>query len=119
MKQRNIISLLRKEFGHHEVTVFSASTKNRAGVLDCEIAYRGGSIWIEIKINNDTLKPTQLKFMERHNDSSFCLHYYDFYYSCKNFFILYKYDLTTNMKKIIEQNSNFDNIIHYMLLTII
>jgi len=78
MKQRNIISLLRKEFGHHEVTVFSASTKNRAGVLDCEIAYRGQSFWVEIKIGKDKLSELQRKFIERHHHNSMCLFYVDY-----------------------------------------
>jgi len=76
MKQSDIIKLLRKEFGHHEVAVFTASAKNAAGILDCEIAYKGLSFWAEIKIDGDTLKPTQKRFIERHYLSSFCIHYY-------------------------------------------
>ena len=75
MKQSTIVSLLRKEFGHHEVTVFSASAKNRAGVLDCEIAYRGQSFWVEIKIDRDKLRSSQSKFIERHYNNSTVLHF--------------------------------------------
>src|SRR4030043_2007131 len=77
MKQSDIVKLLRKEFGLHEVTVFSASAKNRAGVLDCEIAYRGQSFWVEIKIGNDKLSLLQKSFMKRHYKRAMALTFGD------------------------------------------
>jgi len=73
MKQKDIVALLRKEFGHHEVTVFTASMKNKAGILDCEIAYKGHSFWVEIKIGNDTISRLQASFIKRHYMRACCL----------------------------------------------
>ena len=110
MKQRDIVSLLRHEFGHHEVTVFSASAKNRAGVLDCEIAYDGESIWIEIKIDRDTLKPLQEKFMERHGNSSYLL----YYYPDTKTFVLFKYSLISNEITLLIERKTFKEITDYI-----
>jgi len=75
VKQKDIVKLLRKEFGHHEVTVFTASVKNRAGILDCDVAYNGESIWVEIKIGSDSLKRMQQQFMRRHQRRSISLRF--------------------------------------------
>lgn len=75
MNQSKIVKLLRKEFGHHEVTVFTASAKNKAGILDTEIAYRGQSWWLEIKVLPDKLSKMQEKFIQRHLWSAFVLTY--------------------------------------------
>jgi len=72
MIQKDIVKFLRKEFGHHEVTVFTASQKNKSGILDCEIAYKGQSFWVEIKIGNDKLSHLQAAFMARHWQRSVC-----------------------------------------------
>lgn len=72
MKESKIVELLRKEFGKNEVIKFSANMKNRIGILDCEITYKGQGFWVEIKMPGDKLKPMQKAFMKRHYKRSAC-----------------------------------------------
>ena len=74
MKQKDIIALLRKEFGNNSVIILNAGN-NKKGIPDCIISYFGAAFFIEIKINSDKLSKQQNNFVNTNWKNSYVLRY--------------------------------------------